>query len=177
MLPGRLLRLPRRAVALVPAALLLAASFLAPAFAQQKPEKKPPVTVDAVVVSPESPGADTLCKLKVVLKNGGAKAASAFGFQVKVNGKALPVYDKQRYLDAIDPGASKEIPLFNFWSSETDRPFPKDGSLVVEVSLTEARYVEKRMEGEMPVWTLKDPVEGLPSTLTAKKPFKTPAAK
>jgi len=139
------------------------------------PESKPPLTVEAIVVTPEAPGPDTLCKLRVVLKNRGTEPASAFGFQVKINGQALPVYEKQRYLDPIDPGASKEIALFNFWSSETDRPFPKDGSLAVEVALTEARWVAKRMEGDVPVWTMKELVTGLPTALTVRKPFKPPA--
>jgi hypothetical protein len=159
------------AVALAGLALVLASG---PARAAEPAEgAKSPVTVATVSVTPDSPGADTLCKLRVTLKNAGAKAVSAFGFQVKINGKALPVYDKQRYLDPIDPGDSQEIPLFNFWTSETGRPYPADGSVTVEVSLTEARYVEKRMEGDMPVWTLKDPVEGLPSTQTVRKPFKS----
>jgi len=135
-------------------------------------EKKPPLSVAAIVVSPPSPGADTLCKLRVVVKNQGEQPVSAFGFQVKINGQALPVYEKQRYLDPIDPGEAKEIALFNFWSSETDRPFPKDGSVTVEVALTEARWVAKRMEGEVPVWTMKELIPGLPVALTVRKPFK-----
>ena len=137
-----------------------------------KADKKPLLSVEAIVVTPPSPGPDTLCKLRVVIKNHGEQPASAFGFQVKINGQALPVYEKQRYLDPIEPGESKEIALFNFWSSETDRPFPQDGSVAVEVALTEARWVAKRMEGEVPVWTMKDLISGLPVALTVKKPFK-----
>lgn len=158
---------------LLSSALSLLAGVSAPLAAT--PETKPSLTVEAILVTPAAPGADTLCKLRVVLKNHGTEPASAFGFQVKINGQALPVYEKQRYLDPIDPGGSKEIALFNFWSSETDRPFPKDGALAVEVALTEARWVAKRMEGDVPVWTMKELVTGLPATLTVRKPFKATA--
>jgi len=160
----------RRLGALLSAAAILLAAGAPPLRAAE--DKKPPLTVEAIAVTPPSPGADTLCKLRVVIKNHGAQPASAFGFQVKINGQSLPVYEKQRYLDPIEPGESKELALFNFWSSETDRPFPKDGSVSVEVALTEARWVAKRMEGEVPVWTMKELIPGLPAALTVRKPFK-----
>ena len=164
---------PYRRAHLAAGVLLLLAG--APALCAATAEKKPPLSVEAIVVTPPTPGADTLCKLRVVIKNSGEQPTSAFGFQVKINGQALPVYEKQRYLDPIDPGETKEIALFNFWSSETDRPFAKDGSVTVEVALTEARWVAKRMEGEVPVWTMKDLIPGLPVALTVRKPFKAAA--
>jgi hypothetical protein len=173
MTTGRRLRL----LALPTGAILLLLAGVPPRAAspETKADKKALLSVESIGVTPPSPGADTLCKLRVVLKNHGEQPASAFGFQVKINGQALPVYEKQRYLDPIEPGQTKEIALFNFWSSETDRPFPKDGSVSVEVALTEARWVAKRMEGDVPVWTMKDLIPGLPTALTVKKPFAAPS--
>ena len=144
-----------------------------PLSAQEAEGKKkvPPITVEAVLVQPENPGPETLCKLRVRLKNRADRSVSAFGFQVKVNGHELSVYEKQRYLEALAPGETREISLFNFWSTETDRPTLKGGSLQVEVSLVEARWVDMTMEDKIPVWTLQEPVKDLPSTASAKKPF------
>ena len=136
-----------------------------------KKPRTPPVTVEAVRVSPEKPGPDTLCKLAVRVNNRAERSVSGLGFTVKVNGIDLPVYENQRYLETIDPGETREISLFNFWSSETHRPPRKDGSLQVEVAVTEARWVEMTMEDEVPTWTLLEPVKKLPGALKVRKPF------
>ena len=172
MTAARRTRRPLAALPIAALLLLLAGVHLSRAASPEaKTDKKALLSVESIAVTPSSPGPDALCKLRVVIKNHGDQPASAFGFQVKINGQTLPVYEKQRYLDPIEPGESKEIALFNFWSSETDRPFPKDGSVSIEVAITEARWVAKRMEGDVPVWTMKDLIPGLPAALTVKKPF------
>ena len=62
---------------------------------------------------------------------------------MKVNGKPLTAYDKRLYLIAVEPGATRELHLFNFWSTETGRPAPADGKLNVEVTLARASWVQK----------------------------------
>ena len=42
----------------------------------------------------------------------------------------------------LGAGQVADLPLYNFWSSETGRPYPKDGRLVVEVRLTGARWID-----------------------------------
>ena len=150
-----------------------------PAAAQEEGAKppSPTVTIEAVLVSPDNPAPDTLCRLAVRLKNHGDRSVSGFGFRVTVNGIDLPVYKNQRYLEALEPDASHELALFNFWSSETLRPAAKDGSLSVEVELVEARWVDYKEEDGIPTWTLLEEVPGLPSSRKVGKPFKEAPSK
>ena len=113
---------------------------------------------------PPKPGSDTLCQLRVRVKNGGSRQVSALGFEVKLNGRPLPVYEKQLYLQTIASGAAEEVRLFNFWTTESGRPAPADGKLKVEVALKEAQWVEVKSEGGAEVWKPLGPVEGLPVT-------------
>jgi hypothetical protein len=160
-----MIRHPFRAAALAAATL----AWLPAAAAEAQPG--PPVTVEAVLVSPKDPGPETLCKLSVRLKSHADRSVSSLGFRVTVNGVDLPVYTNQRYLEVLDPGETKELALFNFWSSETHRPPAGDGSLAVEVALVEARWVERSVEEGIPTWTLLDEVKGLPSAKSVRKPF------
>ena len=82
----------------------------------QKAEKaESPITVEDVVitVSPgkptESLSPETLCNLKVKLRNGGTRKTYSFGFGVKINGKEMTVYDKVLYMQTVDPGTTGEI--------------------------------------------------------------------
>ena len=75
---------------------------------------------------------------------------SSFGFRVTVNGTDLHVYENQRYLEVLEPGETRTLDLYNFWSSETHRPPKKNGSLKVEVAVVEARWVSKTMEDYAP---------------------------
>lgn len=143
--------------------------------AEEGTPKGPSVSVEAVLVSPRDPGPDTLCRLSVRLKSQADKSISSFGFRVRVNGMDLPVYENQRYLEVLEPGAAREIALYNFWSSETHRPPAKDGSLQVEVSLIEARWVEQTVEDGVPTWTLLEPLKKLPAAKRVRKPFPSPA--
>jgi hypothetical protein len=138
-----------------------------------------PVSVVAVEIRPASPGPDSLCQLRVKVRNGGTRKASSLVFAVRIDGQPLAVYKRQVYLQVIDPGATAEVRLFNFWTTETGRPLPKDGQLRVEVALAEARWVEVKSEGGAEVVTPLGTIEGLagasPASLTV--PLKGAAAK
>src|ERR1044071_1833458 len=154
---------------LPPAAALVALLALAPlvprALDAAEPAAKPaPLTVEAIEVKPPNPGPDTLCQLRVRVKNAGSRQASALAFEVRLNGQELPVYRKQLFLQMLAPGATGEVRLFNFWTSESGRPAPADGKLKMEVALKEARWVEVKQEGGAEVWRPAGPVEGLPSS-------------
>jgi hypothetical protein len=157
------------------ATLALTVMAATPSARAQEAEKPaaPSLSVEEVIVTPAAPGVDTLCKLSVKLRNGGEQTASLLAFQVAVNGQELPVYDTELFALPLDPGAVTEVPLFNFWTTETGRPAPADGKLTVEVRLTEAQWVKIEMEDEVEVWTPVGPVEGLPAaksvTLKMKK--------
>jgi len=125
---------------------------------------KPALTLEAVKVDPASPGPDTLCHLSVTLRNAGSKRASALEFVVKVNGRELPAYKDRLYLEPVEPGATREIRLFNFWSTEPGRPAPADNKLQVEVTLARASWMDRSEQNGAEVWTLAGPAEGLPVT-------------
>ena len=84
---------------------------------------------------------DTLYQLRVRIGNKGSEPASNLSFQVTLNGQRLAVYVNHLYRTDLAPGKETEVRLYNFWSSETGRPFPADGRLVVEVRLTGARWM------------------------------------
>ena len=131
----------------------------------------PLLTLEAVVVEPAAPAVDTLCTLRVEVKNGGDKVASQFGFRIKINDAELPVYSNQLFMYPVQPGESLEIPLYNFWSTETSRPLPADGQLNLEVTLLEAEWMKIEMEDDVEVWTPQGPVENLPSAQTVTLPM------
>lgn len=155
---------PRLSILCLATALLTGA-----AVAQEEGKAKTPLlTVSGITVQPEKPGADTLCRLRVQLTNTGDKTASRLGFGVSLNGQDLGVYGNQIFMYPIEPGATEEISLYNFWTTETSRAMPADGKLRVEVTLKEAVWTrvstETDEEGEIEVWTPIGPVEDLPST-------------
>lgn len=126
----------------------------------------PALTIESVEVTPSSPGADTLCRLEVKVKNAADQKASQLGFRVTLNGQPLPVYDNHLFMEVVEPGQVVEIPLYNFWSTETSRAYPASGKLEVAVTLNEARFYERKMDGDVEVWNPLGPVEGLPVTRT-----------
>lgn len=134
----------------------------------------PGLMLESVRVDPSSPGPDTLCGLSVTVKNTGAKTASALGFRVTVDGKELPVYRNEIFFRPVAAGGTAGVKLHNFWSSETGRPFPTGGRMTVEVTLTEARWMDVTTENGAEVWTPAGPVAGLPVsksvTLTLARP-------
>jgi hypothetical protein len=123
----------------------------------------PAISLQAVQVDPPSPGPDTLCHLTVTLKNAGDRPASALEFTVKVGGAPLPAYRNRLYLEAVEPGATRQVRLFNFWSTETGRPAPANGKLAVEVTLTAASWMRRETKNGATVWTPAGPVAGLPA--------------
>lgn len=176
------MRNPRRGVL---AAALLAASLLvaAPGAAQEEESPPPPpLAIEEVIVEPAAPAADTLCRLRVKVRNRGDKIASRLGFSVRLNGQELGVYSNQLFMYPVPPGAVEEIPLYNFWSTESSRPMPAGGKLKVEVTLTEAVWTKSEMEkddqGEIEVWTPLGAVPGLPvgSSVTLEMRGGSPAS-
>ena len=161
------------------ARLALAALLLAgPAAAQEETAATPPlVTITEVTVEPESPAADTLCRLRVRLRNTGEQIASRFAFAVSLNGQDLGVYRNQVFMYPVPPGTTEEISLYNFWTTETSRAMPADGKLRVEVTLKEAVWTRSEMEtdekGEIEVWTPQGPVENLPTSAAVTLQMKT----
>jgi hypothetical protein len=121
--------------------------------APEAPKAPPsPLTIEAVRIEPAAPAADTLCRLAVTLKNAGEKAASRLELRVKVNGAELPAYRKLVHLARVPPGGTLDLPLFNFWSTQTGRPAPADGKLTVEVSLAGAAWVQSESANGVETW-------------------------
>lgn len=156
----------------VSAALLLA--LAAPVLPAQEETPPSPVVVESVRVEPPAPGPDTLCQLTVTLANRGDKTASQLGFRVELNGQSLTVYDNQLFMYPVEPGEATEIPLYNFWTTETSRPdMPADGTYEVAVTLREAQWTDISLDEEgVEVWKPLGPVEGLP--VTASVTLETP---
>jgi hypothetical protein len=144
--------------------LLLLPLLLGGAATTRAEAPKPSLTLEAVKVEPASPRPDTLCHLAVTLKNAGTQRASSLEFVVKVNGQELPAYKKRLYLVPVEPGATRELRLFNFWSTETGRPAPANGKLSVEVTLARASWVQKGARDGAEVWTPAGEIPGLPVT-------------
>jgi hypothetical protein len=134
----------------------------------------PALTVEAIRVEPAAPGPDVLCHLAVTLRNRGDRPASALELAVKLGGNPLPAYRDRILLKAVEPGATRELRLYNFWSTEPARPAPADGKLVLEVALLHAAWMQRETKEGATVWTPAGAVPGLPSvktlTLTLAKP-------
>jgi hypothetical protein len=165
-LPNRTARAPSRRslhVGVLLIGLSLSSSILGrPAVAQEAPS----ITVEAITVEPAYPGPDTLCKLTVKLANGAERTASQLDFKVEINGQELPVYGNQLFMFPVPGGETVDIPLYNFWSTETSRPAPADGKLNIEVTLAAAQWTEIKVEEGVEVWRPLGPVEGLPTGKT-----------
>jgi hypothetical protein len=168
---------PTRATGLAAALLAVLGGSLAEAGSAGQPESAAsPLRVERLIVTPERPGSDTLCRLVVRLHNGGEKPMYAFAFDVELNGVPLPVYERQLFLQSIPAGKSAEVRLFNFWTTETGRARPADGRLAVEVKVREALWLDVTTEpaaadGErkadepaepVEVWSPAGEVPGLP---------------
>lgn len=157
--------------ALVPASALapaLAVLLAAPVPAQEAaapPASK--VAITAITVEPAKPGPDTLCQLRVKVKNEGDQVASQLGFDVLLNGQKLTVYDNQLFMFPVPAKGEDEIQLYNFWTTETSRPtLPAGGKYEVEVVLREAQWMSIEMEEEegeeIETWRPLGAIEGLP---------------
>jgi hypothetical protein len=141
----------------------LALVLLPSSLAGEKKPATPALSLESIQVVPPSPGPDTLCHLTVTLKNLGDRPASALEFTVKVGSAALPAYRDRLFLEAVEPGASRQVRLFNFWSTETGRPAPANGKLAVEVTLTAASWMKRETKNGATVWTPAGAVAGLPT--------------
>lgn len=129
-------------------------------------QEAPSITIETISVEPASPGPDTLCKLTVKLVNNGERTASQLDFKVTINGQELPVYGNQLFMFPVPAGEAVDIPLYNFWSTETSRPAPTDGKLNLEVTLAAAQWMEIKVEADVEIWQPLGPVEGLPVSTT-----------
>ena len=161
-------RIRSRLVSAGSAVVISWALFSLPAVGAWAEEAK--VILESIEITPAAPGPETLCRLTATVTNGGDRAVYGFGFDVELNGRALPVYEKQLFLQVIEAGKSDAVALYNFWTSETGRPAPADGSLAVLVRLREARWVEVsevEEDGEtVEVWTPAGDVSGLPQMVS-----------
>jgi hypothetical protein len=153
---------PRRAQGWFLGTLLAAALATSPAFARQP---APKLVLEAAEVTPRSAPADALCQLRARIKNAGQSIAAAFVFAVEINGQEIPVYRNHVFMDPIEPGETRSLRLYGFWTSETGRQLPAEGDTVVELELLEARWMkaEKDAEGTI-VWSDLGAVENLPQS-------------
>ena len=131
------------------------------------------LVLEALEVDPAKPGPQTLCKLRIRIRNKGGQAATSFLFGVRINGHELPSYKNQVYMQPIAAGAVDEVQLFNFLPTESGRPPPQDGQLQMEVVLKEARWVEVKRDGNATVYKLLGNVEGLPVSVGRAIPLET----
>lgn len=124
----------------------------------------PEVTIESITITPDKPAADTLCKMSIRLKNHGQSIASKLGVTVSINGTQVPVYANHLWMFPLPAGEAADLSLYNFWSTETSRPMPKDGKLTVEVTLNEAERYSIEMAAGVETWTPLGAAEGLPSS-------------
>ena len=156
----------------------LAAAVAAPEAVRQTAAapSPPPLALAGISVTPPDPAVDTLCELRVKIRNDGRRAASRFAFDVRVNEVPLAVYKHLLYFQTVPAGATVELRLYNFWSTETSRPAPAEGQLRVRVGLVGARWVDvvKDQKGTETSTPAGPPVAGLPSESSLVIPMKRP---
>jgi hypothetical protein len=126
------------------------------------------VALETVVVRPASAAPDTLCHLEARIRNGGRSTASAFAFRLMLDGHDIGAYRDHLFMDPIEPGETRVLPLLSFWTNETGRPLPASGTIRVELTLDSARWMKQEKDAEgVRVWTDLGAVEGLPQTARA----------
>jgi hypothetical protein len=96
----------------------------------------------------------------VRLKNSGSRSVSFFKINVKIDGQDVPVYKLYNYIFNIDPGATAELALNNFYSPAQAKTFE------VQVTLVEAQWVEVKKDGLNVTTTPSGAVAGLPTSGT-----------
>lgn len=162
-----------RVFRLLLAGLLLASGpFPAPPAVAETSEEKPSISIQTLTIQPAEPTVDQLCRLTLLLENSGSEILSRLVFRVVVNGHELPTYRNQMFLTRIKPGATEPLHLYNFWTTESGRPAPTDGTLRVEVTLTEASWVKVETSEEGDAWHPIGPVSGLPISASATMPLR-----
>jgi len=164
---------PRAIPFLLIALIVLAGAALAAPEETPTPSEAPAndLTLERILVEPPQPGPDTLCKLTVTIRNHGAKIASQFGLKVSINGDSLSVYGSQLFLSPIAPGATLDLPLYNFWTTESGRTPPTKGRIELEIALVEAQWMEITDDDGVEVWTPLGAVERLPPPLKITVPL------
>lgn len=139
-----------------------------------------PLELVEVLIDPSQPGPETLCQLTVRLRNRGPRPVSSLVFEVEIEGRSLPVYEKQVFMVLVPPAPAADstmnstfdLRLFNFWTSDSQRPAPTDGTLDVRVRLIEGQWVDVRTDDDgTEVWALDTPVPGLPLEATVTLPI------
>ena len=97
---------------------------------------------------------------------------------MRVGDVPIAVYRHLLYFQTVPAGATVELRLYNFWSTETSRPAPADGQLRVRVGLVGARWVDVVKDAQgTETSTPAGPVAGLPiesSLVLPMKPMKRP---
>ena len=145
----------------------IAAGLILPATSavaqEEAAEPQPTLSIETIAIEPAAPAVDTLCRLRVTVKNAATATVSALAFRVAINGTDLEVYKNQIFMDRLDAGAATEVVLYNFWTTESRRPPPADGKLRLTVELLEAQLLAITTEDDgTEVWTLGEAVAGLP---------------
>jgi hypothetical protein len=130
-------------------------------FPAQARAASPPLSIEAVTVSPQSPGPGVLCTLGVRLKNAGTHTATDFRFKIKIDGQEVATYNIESFAVNVGPGASDTIVLHSFWS-----PATATANLPVEVTVLEGRWADVKREGNTSTTTPIGPIEGLPVSVT-----------
>ena len=143
-------------------AILLLSFWPCDVAAQSDEAVKPRLEMTSVSVEPKAPTEQTLCTLSVEIENRREQIASQLEFRVEINGVGLPVYSNQVFMYPVAPEATTEVKLYNFWSTETSRPFPDSGRLEITVSLVAAQWMKIGKEEDVEVWEPLGPVEALP---------------
>jgi hypothetical protein len=149
--------------------LLVVSALVAAAPARlARAQEAPPLVLEAAVVRPTTAAADTLCHMEARIHNGGKEIASAFAFRLKLDDHDVGAYRDHLFLDPIEPGTTRVLPLLSFWTNETGRPLPASGTLRVELTLESARWMKQEKDAEgVRVWTDLGAVGGLPQTARA----------
>ena len=119
-------------------------------------------------ISPKGLAPGTLYSLRVKVRNAGTQKAFGFAFAVKVDGNALGVYERAVYAQAVDPGTTGEIGLYNFYTPDA---VAKSGKVSLEITLKEARWVELKKEGGTEVWAPTGDIKGLPVSKSVSFPM------
>ena len=134
----------------------------APGVAQKAKPDESSLTITKVHVLPSEPGPDTLCNLAIEIENSGNQIASQLEFEVRINDTTVPVYSNQVFMVPLASGATTRVELYNFWSTETSRPYPQSGRLEIEVRLLKAQWIDIGTDGDVEVWDPVGEIPGLP---------------
>lgn len=131
-------------------------------FAQTPKSDDGGLKITKILVVPSEPGPDTLCNLAVEIENSGSQIASQLEFEVRINDTTIPVYSNQVFMVPLAAGETSRVDLYNFWSTETSRPYPQSGRLEIEIRLLKAQWIDIGTEGDVEVWDPVGEIPGLP---------------